>query len=391
MTQITKPDANRADIIAVRWVFFLQPFVIGAWFPRIPQVQAAAGLGEGALALALMGMPLGLLIALSFGGRLAEALGTRSLLKLGLCASLVLMPLPGFAWSGLILFAALVLSGSALALAELSMNIVASEVEARSGRSIMNMAHGFWSLGVLAGSAIGSVQASFGLAPGVSLVALSLLTMVPLLKVSLRITDFTVAGPPRTGPREPLSRALVLISLFAFGIAMTEGAMADWSAIFLTQIFDASPGLAGAGFVVFAGFVTIGRFCGDALKVRWGAVPLARGCAVLALAGLMLAVLAPVLAVSLAGLALLGLGVSLGFPLAVSAASILPGRSSAANVATLTQITLCGFLLGPPIIGLVAETGGMRWGLAALFPVLVLAFVLAPRLAPGARSAVRTS
>lgn len=382
MPQSAMPDATQVDIVAVRWVFFLQPFVIGAWFPRIPQVQATSGLGEGALALALMGMPLGLLVALSFGGRLAEALGTRSMLKLGLCASLAVTPLAGFAGSGYVLFAALVVSGLALALAELSMNIVASEVEVRSGRSIMNSAHGFWSLGVLAGSAIGSVQASVGLAPGISLVAVSLLTLIPVLRVAFRITDFAVDGSPRGGPREPLPRALILIALFAFGIAMTEGAMADWSAIFLTQVFDASPGLAGVGFVVFAGFVALGRFCGDALKVRWGAVLLAQSCAVLALLGLMLAVLAPVVAVSLAGLAMLGLGVSLGFPLAVSAASILPGRSSAANVATLTQITLCGFLLGPPIIGLVAEAGGMRWGLAALFPVLVLAFVLAPRLAP---------
>lgn len=156
--------------------------------------------------------------------------------------------------------------------------------------------------------------------------------------------------------------------------------MADWAAVYMTEIFAASPGVAGAGFTVFAAFVAMGRFQGDRLKSRYGVTVLARVFSGVALTGLTLALFAPEIGVAFLGLALLGYGVSLGFPLAVSAASILPGRSSAANVATLTQISLCGFLVGPLFIGLLAEWHGMRIGLAALVPALGMALACAGAL-----------
>ena len=143
------------DTTVIRWVFLLQPIVLGAWFPLIPQIQESIGISEGALAFALMGMPLGLLAALSFGGKLAEVLGTRGLLTFGLGSFLVAMPLPAFAFSGIALFAALTVAGVCMAIAQLSLNVTASEVEARSPKPIMNGCHGFWSIGVLIGSGVG--------------------------------------------------------------------------------------------------------------------------------------------------------------------------------------------------------------------------------------------
>ena len=374
---------SRSDILAIRIVFLLQPVVLGAWFPRIPQVKAAAELGEAALALALLGMPLGLLTTLFVGGRIAERLGTRGLLSVGLGAFLLVMPLPGFATSGTGLFAALVIAGIAAALAQLGLNVTASEVEKRAGRSIMNGVHGFWSLGVLGGSAIGAVQAELGWPVGVSLLGLAVLTAGPLLVAARRITDFAVPAAADGAPRKRLSKALAAVAIFAFGIAMTEGAMADWAAVYLTQTFAASPGVAGASYTVFALFLAAGRFLGDGLKTRFDVGLLARAFAACAVAGLTVALISPGVAGAYAGLAMLGFGLSLGFPLAVSAASALPGRSAAANVAVLTQMTLCGFLIGPPMIGFLAEATTMRVGLAALLPALMLSLVLAGSLRPG--------
>lgn len=376
--------SGHRDIAAIRIVFFLQPVVLGAWFPRIPQVQAAAGLGEAALSLALLGMPLGLLGALFFGGRLAERLGTRGILTVGLGAFLLVMPAPGFSASGPALFAALVAVGIAAALAQLSLNVTASEIEKRAGRSIMNAAHGFWSVGVLTGSAIGAVQAALAWPVGLSLIGLAVVTAVPLLLAARRITRFDVPASQNSGRRKPLSPTLIAVAVFAFGIAMTEGAMADWSAVHLTQTFSASPGVAGASFTVFALFVATGRFLGDGLKERFDVGRLARAFMACAVLGLTLALVSPGVVGAYAGLALLGFGVSLGFPLSVSAASALPGRSSAANVAVLSQMTLCGFLVGPPMIGFLAEATSMRIGLAALLPVLVLSCALAGALRPRA-------
>ncbi len=370
------------NIFKIRAIFFLHPFVLGGWFPRIPQVQDATGLGEGGLALALIGMPIGLLAALFFGGKIAEALGTRGLLTLGLGAYLLAMPLPAFAWSGPSLFAALFIAGMAMAIAQLSLNVTASEIEKQAAKPIMNVTHGFWSIGVLLGSAIGAVQAELLLPVSASLITLAVLSGGPLIWIARQITDYAVPAPPKTTKRAPLSKTLIAVAFFAFGIAMTEGAMADWAAIYLTQFFAASPGVAGASYTIFALFVALGRFQGDHLKARFAVDTLARVFAACAVLGLATALLSPGLAGAFIGLALLGFGVSLGFPLAVSAASILPGRSAAGNVAVLTQMSLCGFLVGPPMIGLLAEVTSIQVGLIALFPWLVLSFVLAGALRP---------
>lgn len=364
-------------------VFFLQPIVLGAWFPRIPQVQTALDLSLGQLAFALMGLPVGLLAALAFGGRLAETLGTRRLLIYGLVSYLILMPLPAFMGSGVLLFCALTITGLALAIAELSLNVTAAEVENRSERLIMNGCHGFWSVGVLVGSAIGSVLAEMLVAPGIALSVLSCVTVLPLIYCAIQITDYKVQKPNQSEKkRSPIRKPLIFISIFGFGVAMTEGAVADWIAIFMTDIFKTSPGIAGASFTVFSLFVAFGRFQGDALKSRFGVEKLAASFLIIALIGLFTVLFSPTVTISFIGVAILGLGVSLGFPLAVSAASVLPGRSSASNVAILTQITLCGFLVGPPVIGLIAEFSSIQFGLLALGPALVMALFFSRFLKP---------
>jgi MFS family permease len=131
--------------------------------------------------------------------------------------------------------------------------------------------------------------------------------------------------------------------------------------------------------------VAAGRFGGDRLKARFGAVPLARGAGLLGLLGVAMLLVAPNTALALAGFAVIGVGVSVGFPLAVTAAASLTDRSSSANVAILSFVALLGFLIGPPVIGFIAEHVQMRIGLAALLPVLALSLILTGRL--GVRAA----
>lgn len=377
------------DINGTRAVFFLQPLVLGAWFPRIPQVQEHIGLSEGELAFALIAMPLGLLAALAFGSKIAEALGTRKLLIVGLGSYLLTMPLPAFANTWLQLFGALALAGMAMAIAQLSLNVTASEVEARSDRSIMNGCHGFWSVGVLLGSAIGAAMAELKVAPGHSLLIVSSISLLPILYSAQSITDYPLPAAPKSKEKGPrFSKPLIGIALFGFGISTTEGAMADWLAVFMTNIFGASPGIAGISYTIFAFSVAVGRFQGDALKARFPVEKLARSLVGLAILGLLISLFSPVIWLSFVGIALVGLGVSLGFPLAVSAASLLEGRSSASNVAILTQMTLCGFLIGPPMIGLIAEMSDMRVGLSSLLLVLMLAFRFANFLKSNATHSV---
>jgi MFS family permease len=365
-------------------VFFLQPLAFGAWLPRIPDVQQALDLGPAALALALLGLPVGTLLTLPFAGPLAARIGARNTIIWGYLYYGIAICLPALAPDITVLFIALMFAGSSISFVELGLNVMADEVEKRSGRHLMNTAHGFWSLGIMVGSLIGAAWAALGIAPALA-IALTALVSAPIGIAVGRALPVNPHPAPAPVPGVGVRRfrlpgwPLLGVCFFVFGITMTEGAIADWSAVFLREMFDAQ-GSAGIGYTVFALFVAAGRFGGDALKQRFGSVGLARGCGTLALVGILTLYLAPTMPIAYLGFAIIGVGVSVGFPLAVTAAAGIGDRPASANVAVLSFVALCGFLVGPPLIGFVAEVFGLRTGLAMLLPMLVVSLVLAGRL-----------
>ncbi len=364
--------------------FFLQPVAFGSWLPRIPEVQAGLQLGPAALAVALLGLPCGTLATLPFAGGIVARIGARAAILWGFMFYSAVVALPALAPDPLLLFLALVLAGSAISFVELGLNVMADQVERAGGRLVMNTAHGCWSLGIMAGSLIGSMFAAVGLAPWIAilLVAALVLPIALLAGWVLPVLDAPAEaqGEARRGWSPP-GWALIGICCFVFGITMTEGAMADWSAIFLRDALAAESGVVGLGYSVFALMVAAGRFGGDAMKRRLGAVGTARLCGALAVTGAVLLYLAPSIPLALAGFAVIGIGVSVGFPLAVTAAASVGERPASANLAVLSFVALTGFLIGPPLIGFVAELGGIRLGIACLVPVLLVSLALTGRLA----------
>lgn len=155
--------------------FFLQALNFGVWLPRIPEVQARLGLGPSDLAFALLGMPIGLLLALPFAGHIVAKVGGRNTIRWAFPVFLVLICLPPAATDFAMLFLGLVGSGISMAMIELGMNVVADEIEKRDNVAIMSRCHGFWSLGMMAGSLVGSGFAAIGLAPHWSLLLASVL------------------------------------------------------------------------------------------------------------------------------------------------------------------------------------------------------------------------
>ena len=346
-------------------IFFLQPIAFGSWLPRIPDVQLGLGLGPAALAIALLGLPCGTLLTLPFAGPLVGRIGPRVAVLWGMALYSLAVCLPSLAGDPAQLFVALMLAGSSLSFVELGLNVQADAVEKGTGTVIMTTSHGFWSVGIMVGSLVGSGLAGLGLAAHWAIPAVAF-AVLPLEQRS------AWALP---------SWALLGICFFVFGITMTEGAMADWSAIFLRDAIGAEGGMVGLGYSVFAMMVAAGRFGGDALKRQFGAVATARICGVLALIGALVLFVAPNEAVALVGFAVIGLGVSVGFPLAVTAAAGIGDRAASANVAVLSFVALLGFLVGPPVIGFVAEHFDMRLAIACLVPVLLVSLLLSGRLA----------
>lgn len=365
-------------------IFFLQPIAFGSWLPRIPEVQQALGLGPAGLAIALLGLPCGTLLTLPFAGPLVGRIGPRLAILFGFFYYTLAVSLPPLAPNPITLFIALMAAGSSLSFVELGLNVQADAVEKSTGRNIMTTSHGFWSVGIMAGSLLGSALAIWGLAPHWAIPMVAIIILPLALIVANALPVYAPAVSTTDGQRSAWalpSWALLGICFFVFGITMTEGAMADWSAIFLRDALGADGGAVGLGYAVFAMMVAAGRFGGDTLKKNFGAVLTARICGVLALAGAAILYLSSNEIVALIGFGTIGLGVSVGFPLAVTAAAALTDRAASANVATLSFVALLGFLVGPPVIGFVAEHADMRWGIACLVPALLISLLLTGRLA----------
>jgi MFS family permease len=372
-------------------IFFLQPIAFGAWLPRIPDIQQKLGLGPAELALALLGMPAGILLTLPFAGRFVARIGGRATILYGFVVFLGLVWLPTWAPNIELLFVTLAVVGVALATLELGLNVEADAIEKRSGKLIMSTCHGFWSLGIMAGSLVGIGFAAAGVPPEWA-VLIAAAVMLPIsLLAAKALPDLHAAEPTQADTvktrRRPPSRALLGICFFVFGITMTEGAVADWSAVYLRDVFGLAIASAGFGYSIFAFMVAAGRFGGDRLKATYGPVAVARTCGLASVAGLLLVAISPAAWLALIGFAAMGFGVSVGFPLAVTAAADQKDRPAPASVAILSFVALLGFLIGPPMIGLVAEHSDMRFGLGMLVPFLAVSLLLTGMLKPGTKAA----
>jgi len=363
-------------------IFFLQPIALGAWLPHIPGVQTALGLTNSALALALIGGPIGTLTTLLVAGRLATWLGARRITLIWYPLFLGAMLLPFLASGQWALMAALALVGSTMSVLELGLNVLADDYERRTGHKIMSRAHGCWSFGLLAGTLIGSAVAGIGFAPLFAGLAIAVVVQAFVLPVIRRIPEAPAAadGADRpSGVRVP-HPLLLGICIFTFGTTLVEGAVADWAAVYLRDAFAAHPGLAGLGIAVFSLCLATTRLAGDRLRQMTTPGRLGQWLALVGLTGLALIWLAPGVAVALLGLGVLGIGAALAFPLGVSAASAAPGSSPAANVAVLSFIALLGFLVGPLAIGRLADAYGIRTALMVMAPMIALSLLLAPCL-----------
>uniref|UniRef100_UPI000DD8EFD2 MFS transporter n=1 Tax=Ensifer adhaerens TaxID=106592 RepID=UPI000DD8EFD2 len=370
-------------------IFFLQPIAFGAWLPRIPDVQQRLGLGPAELAIALLGMPVGILLTLPFAGRFVAWIGGRATILYGFVVFLALVWLPTWAPNIEVLFVALAIVGAALTTLELGLNVEADAIEKHSGQLIMSTCHGFWSLGIMTGSLVGVGFAALHVAPEWA-VPLTAAGMLPISVYFARKLPLLKTGEATAAEAAPSRRklpgwALLGVCFFVFGITMTEGAVADWSAVFLRDIFGLSSASAGFGYSIFAFMVAAGRFAGDRLKASYGPVAVARACGIASISGLILVVASPAAWAALLGFSAMGFGVSVGFPFAVTAAADQKDRPAAASVAILSFIALLGFLLGPPLIGLIAEYSDMRFGLGVLVPFLAVSLLLTGRLKPAAR------
>lgn len=351
-------------------VFFLNGFALGGWFVRIPAVQDRLGIGEGLLGVALLGTAVGALVAMTAVGVLISRFGSRPVVGVSaLVLFLSLVPL-ALAPNLPVLAAALVLVGVGNGALDVSMNAHAVVVEERYGRRIMSSFHAAFSFGALAGSVLGGAVAALGV--GVfphflTVFVLATLAFVPAYGALLPSgADVAEGGTPAFA--RP-TRALLGLGAISFCVLLGEGAMADWSAVYLDNTLRTGPGFAAAGFAAFSLAMALGRLFGDGLTERIGPTVLVRCCGALAAGGLGVALAFGNPYLALVGFACAGAGFSVVFPLALSAAGRTGDVATGPALAAVSTAAYTGFLVGPPTIGFLAELTGLG---AALYLVVVL-------------------
>lgn len=363
--------------------FALHAFAMGNIFPRMPDIKAAMGVAEGALGLSLIGLPLGTLISLSLAASTLERIGFRRSL-LGLMPFVaILYAIAVYATQPPLFFVLLIPIGILIGCIEIIVNVEADRTEKLVGHRIMNRAHAFWSFGFFGAGFFGATMAHLGISPQLHL---ALVIPISILGIALFLRRYQPA-PKRNeegSEKKPIFSAPTLAILVLVGVTLPamllEGAGIDWSAIYMHNTFASGPFVAGAAVAAGALAQAITRFFVDGFIDRYSPSSVARFLLWGLFAGIVCVFfpLSPIL--SLFGFCLMGFGTSAIFPMAISAAAQRTDRPSVINVASLAQFAFTVFLVGPPLLGMVAEHWGITWAFGIALPLVIFSLVKAGAL-----------
>ncbi|KOG27933.1 MULTISPECIES: MFS transporter [Streptomyces] len=361
---------------ALTLFFALDGFLFAGWVVRIPAVKQQTGASAGDLGLALLGVSAGAVITMTLTGRLCRRHGSHPVTVATAVLLSLSVALPALTRSPLALGLVLLVFGAAYGGINVAMNSAAVDLVTALRRPVMPSFHAAFSLGGMLGAGIGGLLAG-SLSPATHLLGLTVVGLAltaaagpVLLRHPSPTLPEAIASSDRepTGPRTRASRrAVVVFGVIALCTAYGEGALADWGALHLEQDLHAHPGVAAAGYSVFALTMTAGRLSGTALLERLGQTRTLVAGGATAAVGMLVGALAPTVWATLLGFAITGLGLANIFPVAVARAGALAGPG---GVATASTLGYGGMLLGPPSIGFLADWFSLP---VALTTVAVLA------------------
>lgn len=370
--------------MAVAAIFFLNGISVASWVVRIPDAQRALSLSAGTLGLALLGAAAGALVAMPVAGRMVTRYGSRAVTCTAAALYAATLALPAVAPSLLLLLAALVVNGAANGSLNVSMNAQASTVERAHGQPIMASFHALFSGGGLAGAASGGAIAAAGAAPALHLAGVGLAMLVVTLIAWHFLFPARFEEHPHeeaTGEAAPHERRVAILGILAFSVLFAEGAMGDWSAVYLRDVAGAGPGLAATGYAAFSIAMALGRVVGDRLTARLGATRTVGVGALVATAGIALALVDTRTRAIAVGFGAVGGGLATAFPSVLTAASRVPGMKAGSGIAAVATLGYFGLLAGPPLIGFVAQLTSLRGGMAVVGLACLVTALLARSLA----------
>ncbi|MBK5414341.1 MFS transporter [Pseudomonas sp. TH31] len=360
---------GRLEQMSTRIAFFIAGFGIAAWAPLVPYAKARAGLDEGTLGLLLLCLGVGSILAMPIAGMLATRFGCRRVVSAGVLLICAALPLLATVSSIPALIAALFMFGAGLGTVDSTVNLQAVIVERASGKTMMSGFHGLFSLGGIVGAAGVSALLGLGVSPfGATLVVIVLL-IVALLKAVPHLLPY---GSESSGPAFAVPHGIVLfIGVMCFIVFLTEGAVLDWSAVFLASERGIDTAYAGLGYAAFALTMTAGRLTGDAIVRRLGATKVIVFGGLIAAVGLALATFAPTWEAALVGYALVGAGCSNIVPVLYTAVGKQTVMPESIAVPAITTLGYAGILAGPAVIGFVAHGSSLSFAFGLMAVLLV--------------------
>jgi len=365
---------------AVALLFLMNGFIVGCWAPKIPEFAERLELTKFELGLLIIVFGVGSLVMMPLAGAQIARHGSRSVVRVfAVCVLPTLLMLtvaPNVLTGAISLF----LFGGFIGAMDVAMNANAVSVEQSMRRAIMSSCHAFWSLGGLIGSGLGGfVIARFGV-----LVHAELATLLAAIFLAVAWPMVFADAPHPDEKKEKTRLPMVplpwLLGLMALFSMVPEGAVLDWGALYLRQDLGASVTLSGLGFAAFSLTMASMRFAGDFVRDRLGGVKTLRVCTLFAIAGMLLASMAPSAEIAIIGFALCGIGISNMVPIAFSAAGNIPGLKPGIGISVVTTMGYSGMLVAPSVIGFVAEHVGFSVVFLAL-PVLLVVVLAFSRLA----------
>jgi MFS family permease len=365
--------------IAVKLAFFLNGFVYANWVSRLPRIQEQYHADNKTIGLILLALSLGAVTAMPFTGWLIIKNGSRKLSLISLFIYCAFVPLIPF-MSGIVsLFMLFIVLGISTGMLDVAMNAQAVMVERAYKKPIMTSFHAFWSIGMALGALSGALFADlqWGLPLHLTIVSVVSLAVVIWVRSNLIEDKPDITDVP-DGPilRMP-NRALLSVGIIAFCCMLGEGAISDWSVLYMEKISLSSKTLAPVALAAFATAMTLGRLIGDRFRAWWGDKKLIVSGGLISTAGLALTLAIPLPYLSIAGFFLVGLGLSTIVPITYSIAGNAKGLPPGVGLAMVTTVGYSGFLFGPPVIGFISDLSSLRIALIVVAVLFLFMTVIA--------------
>lgn len=364
----------RANRIAVCIFFFVNGFLYGNWTARLPAIQGFYDISNSMLGGLLFTMAVGAVIAMPFAGWLTTRFGSKTITQVGGILSCIIIPYLVFTSNLTVVGASFFFLGLCVGATDVAMNGQAVFVERAYGKAIMSSFHAVFSIGMALGAGSGALFAKFEVGLLSHLTLAAVLGGIACIGAAFYLIDDTPEDVGKTGEGSSFvlpTKAILPLGIVGFCCMAGEGAMADWSAIFMNKVIGESEYFSAIGYGIFATAMTIGRVFGDYFTEKMGKYKLLIYDSLLSVSGLAIVLLFATTWTTLVGLFLVGLGLATIVPIVYSSAGNMKNVEPSVGIAMATTIGYAGFFVGPPTIGFLSDVFGLRIGLGFILILFI--------------------